>query len=48
MQFSHGGLTTTVHMSPDLEMFGPHSIIRLIEFFPGILSKCDFWPGEEE
>jgi hypothetical protein len=48
MQFSGGGFRTTIHMSPNLETFGPHSIMRLIEFFQGHLSVYTFWPDHPE
>jgi hypothetical protein len=44
MQFHLGGLLTSIHMSPDLETFGPHSVMRLIEFFRDRLSVQSFWP----
>jgi hypothetical protein len=34
----------TIHLSPDLESFGPHSVMQLIDFFKGRLSVDMFWP----
>lgn len=47
MQFYHDGFYTTVHVSPDLETFGPYAIMQLIEFFQGRLSVQAFWPSVE-
>jgi hypothetical protein len=44
VQFSRDGLFTTIHLSPDLETCGPHSILQLIEFFKPYLSIKMFWP----
>ena len=43
-QFSTGGLLTTIHTSPDFQTFGPHAVLRLVQFFPGRLSVQTFWP----
>jgi hypothetical protein len=31
-------------MKIDLETFGVHAVLQLIEFFPDKLSKQNFWP----
>lgn len=44
VEFHADGMTTTAVMKVDLDSFGPHAILGLIDFFPGRLSKELFWP----
>jgi hypothetical protein len=45
VQFSDGGIPTTLHVTAEDE-FTVHSLIQLITYFPGRLSKQDFWPEQ--
>jgi hypothetical protein len=47
VEFYAAGRYMTVHTSNDLDTFSPRAIMRLIDFFPALLSPELFWPAEK-
>jgi len=43
VEFRADGFTKTLLMKVDMETFGPHDVLSLLNFFP-FLTKEDFWP----
>jgi hypothetical protein len=43
VEFYADGRYTTIHTSADLDLFTPRAVMRLVEFFPSLLSADLFW-----